>query len=523
MTNTRNYTVLVVEDEPIILQDTINEITNSEMNFQVIGTASNGLEALHMYKELKPDVVFTDIQMPVMNGLQLTKELKELDPDIHIVILSGYSDFEYAQQAIKLGVKEYLLKPLDAEDLTVLLERLYSSLNQIYKSNESNMLLSTLNGMEDIHSLPFCYKQNYFVLFLVGLGNLFHNSLSSSMVSSISSLWEKINWDQLFVHVFGSDQQVWLINELCPNQKYIVFTIDKNSSNEEIHHLANKFLHKLQSCIDITAISICHNNQPISYEKIPDTSQKIRWKLENNFVIGKKVVYSCGNIQDKPISPYLEPNVQNKLKISMCSNNLNILKKDLFSVLEEYDNRMLPQKTVEQNLMQIINLLIHHYQLDAILNSVHVEYVLHTLLFTANSLTSIKEEIWNIVHDLIQSRTLEYFSNEELANQLIEYLKVHFSEDIKVEDLSKHFNFNGTYLARVFKKYTGDSPMKYLIDLRINDAIRLIREREDLDIKLISEMVGYTDPRYFSRIFKARIGTSPSEYRNTVYNFSESK
>lgn len=122
MTNTRNYTVLVVEDEPIILQDTINEITNSEMNFQVIGTASNGLEALHMYKELKPDVVFTDIQMPVMNGLQLTKELKELDPDLYIVILSGYSDFEYAQQAIKLGVKEYLLKPLDAEELTVLLK-----------------------------------------------------------------------------------------------------------------------------------------------------------------------------------------------------------------------------------------------------------------------------------------------------------------------------------------------------------------------------------------------------------------
>lgn len=101
--------------------------------------------------------------------------------------------------------------------------------------------------------------------------------------------------------------------------------------------------------------------------------------------------------------------------------------------------------------MQIINLLTHHYQLDAIVNSVHVEYVLHTLLFTANSLNSIKEEIWNIIHDLIQSRSLEYFSNEELANQLIEYLKVHFSEDIKVEDLSKHFNFNGTYLARVFK------------------------------------------------------------------------
>ncbi len=118
------YGVVVAEDEILIQQNIIKKIEACEAGFTVVGKAQTGIQALELIREHNPYLLVTDIRMPVMNGLELIERAKELQPDLDTIVVSGYSDFEYAQQAIHLQVKEYLLKPVDPDKLKEILQSL---------------------------------------------------------------------------------------------------------------------------------------------------------------------------------------------------------------------------------------------------------------------------------------------------------------------------------------------------------------------------------------------------------------
>lgn len=111
------YSVLLVDDEEDVIQIIMKKMDWESMGFQIVGYAHNGVEALEMAEELQPDVVMTDIKMPYMDGLTLSRKLKELYRTVKIIIFSGFDEFEYAKEAIQIEVEEYILKPIDAGNL----------------------------------------------------------------------------------------------------------------------------------------------------------------------------------------------------------------------------------------------------------------------------------------------------------------------------------------------------------------------------------------------------------------------
>ena len=132
--------VFVVEDEPFLLRTIKQMIVNSHPGFSVVGEALNGRDALSLIEELRPDILFTDIRMPFMDGLTLIGELKKRGLDPITVILSGYEEFEYAKKAIRLGTFEYLLKPLSYEILEELLTNLYEKWNDKEHRQQTELL-----------------------------------------------------------------------------------------------------------------------------------------------------------------------------------------------------------------------------------------------------------------------------------------------------------------------------------------------------------------------------------------------
>ena len=139
----KNYSVLLVDDEENVIQSIIRTIAWEELGFTVQGYAHNGVEALEMAEETQPDVVMTDIKMPYMDGLALSRRLKEEFPAIKIIIFSGFDEFEYAKEAIRLEAEEYILKPIDAGELTELFKRIHAALDQEFDEKQNiNMLLS---------------------------------------------------------------------------------------------------------------------------------------------------------------------------------------------------------------------------------------------------------------------------------------------------------------------------------------------------------------------------------------------
>ena len=135
------YRILLVDDEEEVRKGILRKMDWEKLGFQVAGDAENGEEALEKIEQLKPDVVMTDIRMPYMDGLTLTSRIRQKYPSMKVLIFSGYDDFEYAQQAIKLNVTEYILKPVNVEELTEILNRVRENLDEeIEQRRDINLL-----------------------------------------------------------------------------------------------------------------------------------------------------------------------------------------------------------------------------------------------------------------------------------------------------------------------------------------------------------------------------------------------
>ena len=149
------YRIILVDDEEEVRQSIIRKINWTEAGFQVVGDAENGEDAMEKVEALEPDLILTDIRMPYMDGLTLAEKVRQKYPSIKIVIFSGYDDFEYAKQAIKLNVTEYILKPVNVEELTAILKRIKSNLDEEIEQKRNVSLLRE----NYIKSLPILREQ----------------------------------------------------------------------------------------------------------------------------------------------------------------------------------------------------------------------------------------------------------------------------------------------------------------------------------------------------------------------------
>ena len=155
------YKVLLVDDEEEVRNAIEQRINWEELGFEVIGKAQNGVKAMEIAEKLQPDVVITDIKMPYMNGLELARNLKEENPGVRILILTGFDEFEYAKEAVHLEIEEYILKPVNANELSECLKRLKNVLD---KEREEKL---NVRKLEQYYTFPSC-TSNKFLLFSCG-------------------------------------------------------------------------------------------------------------------------------------------------------------------------------------------------------------------------------------------------------------------------------------------------------------------------------------------------------------------
>lgn len=150
------YKILLVDDEAEVRTSIIRKIDWSAVGFQVVGDAENGVDALEKIEQLEPDVVLTDIRMPYMDGLEMAERLREIHPSIKVVLFSGFDDFEYAQKAIKLNIIEYILKPVNAEEMMEILLRIKGALDE-----EIQRLRDLTNLQESFRKICLSYARNF--------------------------------------------------------------------------------------------------------------------------------------------------------------------------------------------------------------------------------------------------------------------------------------------------------------------------------------------------------------------------
>lgn len=484
--------VLIVEDIDLIRKDIQEMIDWNAHGFTLVGEARNGRQGLLLFQETRPDIVLTDIRMPVMGGLEMIQKILSLAPETQFILLTAYEEFDYAKQAISLGITSYLLKhELDEKSLLGELQKIKDTL--IYRRK--------------VHQLTSADKIRKYL-----------STPASAAASDVNLSWNGLS-GLFLVEIENNSEEVCLhfpdIEKQYPYEYYclsthlylILFQIIPEKREMITKELARLFLEQFAlSFSSLFSISIGLPVQTPS--SLRDSYLKARQLLS------LKVFFSGNCILDANIPgaslPALKSLAENQLK-----KIISFIEKQQFSsasavIRKLYEETVPKMKDLDfyaNATIAITNTVIHMKDPELPNNLI---YELTSLSKDAAGLRAsfVSVSLCRIL-DTIQETLIPKYSKKIV--DAIQYIKEHYAEDITLQTLSQELGISPLYVSQLFKKEVGINLMTYITKYRISVSKELLKSGK-YKIYEVSEMVGYQTVQYFSNSFKKETGKKPSDY-----------
>lgn len=498
--------VMLVDDEVFITDGLMAIIDWAGLGLEVVHRATNGEEAIRKYNDNPVDIIVTDINMPIKTGLELVQEVKSINPNVKFIILSGYDEFSYAQKAITYGVENYILKPINEEELEVALKKLIDNIakekNIINKGlDKTGKLLAFLNGKFDFKEVIGIkddmyvdfYKEKYTV------SNVFINGKKDKeLYINIDSVVESVFKTQYEV-LYQFDGQIVIINGW-----------EKSTTNDEILELYNQLKERLIEELNYDLfISVGSTVNMIDHLKdsfyIAKKLKKYMLTQGMNIVLNEDMI---SHIEFKKMKFKGEIDQINKLIIEKNRPALETYVGNLF------DNKELTPKNIYDLSIKIILLI------DKILEEFQVnkkyarESLSDTIIELCNESTreSVKAFIISELEEVMDTMFENTIKYSPVVQQIVNTVNERYYEELSLKTLAYQYNINSSYLGQIFNKEVGCSFSDYLNKKKNMKAKELILET-NMKINDIAKEVGYTDSSYFYRKFKKFFGVSPSTLR----------
>lgn len=494
------YKLLLVDDEEIVRKGVRDIIDWRKNGYEICGEASSGEEALDRIYELQPDLVLLDIKMPGITGIDILKKMKEEKNPAKFLILSGYSDFEYAQNAINYGAKGYIVKPIDEDILEekviniteeINLERsLHGETNLIERKNKlTRLFISTKITERDEQD------DAYFQIVLFN--------------SDLCGFKQRIQQLEL-----KAGEAFSYLDHITFQHDGALVVIMKNENEEAVCRHVNHFVEKLARSADEGYIG--------AVASIGSREYGLEG-LYSSYLQAKKVLEYLFFFNDT----YLVSNRDLKITNTICT----FVKKSslLFSYIELYDliniekilaeeeekfhlSGMLPDEAKQICIAVLIDLqnsMKSKYpekDLELVSSMKLINTIMNAMYFK-----TVYGVVKKFIYDLAESFA-NNTSNSTIL-KVIQYVKINYKDDIKLENLGKMFNCNSAYLGKKFKEYAGMSFNSYLDIIRIETAKDMLINT-NLKIYQISSLIGYSNTDYFFMKFKKHTGMTPKEFKS---------
>lgn len=529
------YKIAIVDDEQLIRRGIAARIQKLNSDFKIVGEASNGEEALQLFRKEKPHLIITDIRMPFMDGLELIAEIRKLSNSTKFIIVSGFTDFEYAKQAIKMGIIGYLLKPISDTELNFYLEKASGELDsemdfqmietehknlhkvlEKYQKEQilSNLLLSEQTLLTDYTVLfnDSKFQNPHFVLFLlrIDLGKMNEQGI---VYSELENVHRKLK-DQL-----GSLKGI---------NNIIVISDPRNISQflVAIAHQSSDYLEKSRIMIaERIKNQITENNDLsyiVAYSSVhprisPDMYNEVSSLVIMRFVRGWNSTYSPfqENLSIASI-PGEKINLLSQYLDTTSYNDLRKLLNDLFLPTKEIT--ITPQfiKGYFVDIIRFLKQYAEKNQLDW--NSIEdIDLLNPEILDRLSGLDDLLDFLTGYFIN-IGNKTQNMGSDaRDRALQARIYIAEHYMEDKSVKDIASRFNLSPTYFSILFKDLTGTTVKKYINQKRVDSACELLK-KSDANVSEIAATLGFQDVQYFHRVFKSIIGKTPLSYRFDIKN-----
>lgn len=531
------YKLLIVEDEAEVRNGIRNNIDWGIMGFEVIAEAGNGREALDIIENSKPDVVITDITMPIMDGLELSYILKEEYPTIRTIILTGYDDFKFAQRAIKYGVSDYLLKPVLPEDLSKLMLRI------------KNEIDSEIAEKEDIQKLRLYYQQSIpiikdkFLTLLISteiendeienkkaslkldLDGEGFTAAAASINSETTGNWGNDDYELLKFAILNIAQEKTKkrsMGEVFFHANNLVFILkfdkyDVKSNYHSAYTLLEEIRQSVEKYLKIT-ITLGNGNICNTLQKINESYKSAVTALDYKLIIGDNRVIYIGDIEPQATYNLIyddikERNLINSIKFGTKKDVLKAVEA-LFHEIGVYTVSLKECQLYLLEILASVAKLSRSFQLDTD-DIIKIDHNLFIEIFSFNTIYDIKNRIKEICLNVMEGIHSKRKTNtEKIMEQAKSYIDKNYGDyDLTIQKISNYLHISPSYFSMIFKKEAGETFLNYLIGIRIKAAKELM-QNPDLKIFEIAERVGYPDLNYFSYFFKKNTGLSPREYRN---------
>ncbi|MDE7059908.1 MAG: AraC family transcriptional regulator [Lachnospiraceae bacterium] len=520
------YQVLIVDDEPIVKIALRSMIDWNALGFHICATTSNGEEALEMTHRFHPDLIICDLKMPVMDGLELIKEIKKQEIPCEFLVISNYEDFNYVRTALVLGAADYILKvSISPEELTMQLQKIREKLDQkAQKDKETMQSMQEFLLHQERHAAwrDFFTDKNYELDMLCSVTGLSLEGLDSLALCQISFDWYTQNLEPLpSIDIIQSTLKNAL--EHFDKRHIILF-----STSNTLLVLPQSELYKHQSTIEGVAARISQLFQyymslspAILYQsQIPDlikarqTYHHFQEILELNFYgpIGQLDISSLTIASEVPMLSYKE--LTSEILSIPTSSRFAYASQRLAELLELCHQQHVMPSRVIQYFVRFLGEL--EYRTYGVSSAAH-DQIADSTDSMRKALT--EEELRKDLHNALQSilapeqscstQPLEYSLE---VTQALSYIQTSYQHKISLTSVSEHVGLSSGYLCRIFKEETGLSINAYINNLRMTKAGELLKDKNSY-IKEVAAAVGFEDQLYFSRLFKRYYGITPSEYR----------
>lgn len=538
------YKVVLVDDE-ILTREAIGENTPwEEAGFTLAGTAENGRDAISVIESVHPELVITDITMPIMDGLDLSKHIKEKYPSTSVIIISGYDEFEYAKRALSYGVMEYLLKPFTPDELIEVLKKAKDELSkriteeeqietlkaeqEINKSKLQKLFVKELlegktssrNLISQMENFGMSAVYNYQAVVFVVINNaigfyktqsrnnddtdeLLHFSIANiigELIEGKDGILQFIGTDEKGIYVFSADTKELLVEKIEKMGKVFIDNVQKY----------------LEVVISIVVGDIVENiaDWSISYASARSATKNAFLKSEESFIFSEECEKQNNEENEVLLTAYADSIID--LLKQRDKEKLHSICEELFSELrngnlERNDILFRIQNIAFAILMQLKTILDPVLQLHA-QNHEFFQNMQH-----CRHISELEQQFISFL-DYIHEQLFVGFmsSNQKLAFQAREYIEKNFDrEDLSLNDVCSFLGMSPSYFSVVYKNETGETFIETMTRVRMERAKLLLLDATKKNYE-IAEQVGFADPHYFGSVFKKYTGMTPTEYGKKV-------
>lgn len=505
--------IVVVEDEPRTRTGIVQLIRKLSDQYEVVGEAENGLTGLELIERLRPELVFMDIKMPLMTGIEMLERLTEQGITPKTVILTGYSEFEYARKAIQMKVYEYLEKPITAKNLQVILEKVEQELMydcllgirggntaekiqhmlQRYMMSESesvepSMMISKLQSLIGLHT-------GHIQVLNVYLGNCDEEALREYKARLEKALQQQ-------------SETVYVICELTAYHELVAIFqhTEQQSTQQQLAHLT-------ESITQPGTQAICCYSEVDHLSELNLCLAELRKLRKWSIVLGNQEVIQRERIERlQPQTFHYPIHLEQKARAAMIASKWEVLNDYLTEFVNECAGAIYQPKDIFESYTRFFTSLTHTAtEMHSSELAVQQHEVLLPLL---QSQTCFElHEAYKAIQSWISNMHKPQVNSLNLTvNKALHLIHQHYQQGITLDEIAGTLHITPEYLSSLFNKEVKRSFSAYVKELRINKAKELLIV-SGLKAYEVASQIGYSDSTYFSRVFKEATGMSPVEYQ----------